>query len=371
MRKKTPTIAAVAWKDNSLELLDQTKLPGETIFIRLTTIEAVYEAIRSLRVRGAPAIGITAAYGLYLGMCDEDPPSAAAFFALLAQKIEYLAAARPTAVNLFWAMQSLRDRLAAAEETDIIRLKEGLLARALELHEDDRQRCERMAAHGQAVVGPKTRILTHCNTGALATGGIGTALGVIIRAHQLGKQIHVYANETRPVLQGARLTAWELTQARVPFQLTCDSMGAALMQQKKVDLVILGADRIAADGSVANKIGTYNLAVLAHYHQIPFYVVAPLSTFDRTIANGRSIPIEVRSEEEIRRVMNQCLITVPDAPCWNPAFDVTPPDLVTGIITEKGIITPPYPQNIESAFAEHTDETDLLINSGNSNFLTN
>ncbi len=363
MRKNTPTIATVAWKDHALELLDQTKLPGETVFIRLSTIEEVYEAIQSLRVRGAPAIGVTAAYGLYLGMRAENPPSAAAFFALLAEKIEYLAAARPTAVNLFWAMQNLRDRLAAREETDITRLKEGLLALARALHEDDRQRCEGMATHGQAVIAPGARILTHCNTGALATGGIGTALGVIIRAHQLGKHVHVFANETRPVLQGARLTVWELTQTGVPFQLTCDSMGAALMQQKKVDLVILGADRIAADGSVANKIGTYNLAVLAHYHQIPFYVVAPLSTFDRSIASGRDIPIEVRSEEEIRRVMNQCLITVPDAPCWNPAFDVTPPELITGIVTEKGIITPPYPENIESAFATGSQEAGLLINS--------
>jgi len=315
----------------------------------LHQVEEVFEAIQKLRVRGAPLIGITAAYGLYLGLRESPVQSREEFFHALGQKINYLASARPTAVNLSWALQELRRKLLALDETDPEALKRHLLAFAAELHEDDRQRCQRMAEHGQEVVPQTARIITHCNTGALATGGIGTAFGVIYHAHASGKKVEVFADETRPVLQGARLTMWELAAARIPGQLICDGMAAALMRQKHVDLVIVGADRIAADGSAANKIGTYQLAIAAKYHGVPFYVAAPLSTFDPAIAQGADIPIEIRNEDEIRRVFNQCLITLPDAQCWNPAFDVTPPELIAGLITERGIIRPPYLDNIKAA----------------------
>jgi methylthioribose-1-phosphate isomerase len=320
------------------------------VYLQLNTIEDVFDAIRKLKVRGAPAIGVTAAYGLFLGMRTIAASSPKEFFEVLNQKIEYLSSARPTAVNLFWALQNIKDELERTNSSNIEEMKNRLLQLAVDLHEDDRRRCDAIAQHGQQVVPSGARILTHCNTGALATGGIGTAFGVIYRAHQLGKNIEVYANETRPVLQGARLTVWELTRANIPTHLICDNMAASLMQQKKADMVILGADRITADGSAANKIGTYNLAVLARYHQIPFYVAAPLSTFDLEIRDGKDIPIEIRNSDEVRNVLGKCLITVADVPCWNPAFDVTPPELITGIITEEGIIYPPYSESIQSIF---------------------
>ncbi len=343
-------VHALSWVNGQLTLIDQTKLPDNTIFLQISTIDEIFEAIQALKVRGAPAIGIAAAYGLYFGMCESTPRSRDDFFAILQKKIEYLASARPTAVNLFWAMEDIKTRLQARRESNIDRLKSDLLNLARELHEDDRRRCEAIADSGQEVIPQNARILTHCNTGALATGGIGTAFGVIFRAHQNGKNIHGYANETRPLLQGARLTVWELHAAGIPVELICDSMDAALMQQKKVDLIILGADRIAADGSVANKIGTYSLAVLAKFHNIPFYAAAPLSTFDLSISRGKDIPIEIRDSNEIRNVFNKCPITVPDVPCWNPAFDVTPPELITGLITEKGIVYPPFDENIRKTF---------------------
>jgi methylthioribose-1-phosphate isomerase len=343
-------LEAVTWSNDHLKLIDQTQLPEKTVYLRLNTVEDAFDAIRKLKVRGAPAIGITAAYGLFLGMRDIASSSRKEFFEELAQKIEYLSSARPTAVNLFWALQNIKTELERIDDKNIQEIKNHLLRLAINLHEDDRQRCDAIAKHGQKVVPSNARILTHCNTGALATGGIGTAFGVIYRAHELGKIIEVYANETRPVLQGARLTVWELTRANIPVNLICDNMAASLMQQNKVDMVILGADRIAADGSVANKIGTYNLAVLAHFHQIPFFVAAPLSTFDLEISGGKDIPIEIRNSNEIRDVLGKCLITVPNVPCWNPAFDVTPPELITGIITERGVIYPPYSENIKSIF---------------------
>jgi len=312
-------------------------------------MEEAFEAIQKLRVRGAPLLGITAAYGLYLGMRGLTFGSPKEFFQTLDEKIAYLASARPTAVNLSWALQAVRAKLQGQPNAESETLKRQLLDLAIALQEDDRRRCEGIAEQGQLVVPHGARILTHCNTGALATGGIGTALGVIYRAHLLGKNVKVFADETRPILQGARLTMWELARAGIPAQLICDSMAAALMQQGQVELVLVGADRIAADGSTANKIGTYGLAIAAHYHRLPFYVAAPISTFDLTVRKGKEIPIELRGEEEVRRVFNQTLITLPEARCWNPAFDVTPPELISGIITERGIIRPPYEQNIKAA----------------------
>ncbi len=342
-------LSAVSWQENQLTLIDQTLLPEETTYIQLDTVEAVFEAIRKLRVRGAPAIGITAAYGLYIAMRNFSGDNRE-FFQQLDKHIAYLSEARPTAVNLFWALEALKTSLLNSQETSVENLKSLLLKLAIDLHSDDRQRCDDMADHGQAVIPENAKILTHCNTGALATGGIGTALGVIYRAHQNGKNVLVYADETRPVLQGARLTVYELASANIPVKLICDSMAAALMQKEGVDLIIVGADRIAADGSAANKIGTYNLAVLANFHNIPFYVAAPLSTFDMAISEGKNIPIEERPNDEIRKVFDKTRISVPDVDCWNPAFDVTPPELIAGIITEKGIITAPYRENIKKTF---------------------
>ncbi len=343
-------VQAIEWKSDHVKIIDQTELPIRTVYSEITTIEQIFEAIQKLRVRGAPLIGISAAYGLYLGMRDVQAASPDDFFVELDKKIDYLSKSRPTAVNLFWALQRIKDQLQAVTDQSTNDLKERLLRLAIELHEDDFQRCKQMGEHGLEVIPDGARILTHCNTGALATGGIGTALGVIYTAHQAGKNITVYADETRPLLQGARLTMWELMQAGIPSKLLCDNMAASLMQQKMVDLVILGSDRIAANGAVANKIGTYGVAILAKHHNVPFYVAAPLSTVDLDAASGDDIPIENRASHEVSKVFQQCQIAPDDADCWNPAFDVTPPDLVTGIITEKGILYPPYTENIRNAF---------------------
>lgn len=341
-------IEAFTWKQDHLELLDQTQLPDRATRLKIETIEQMFEAIQILRVRGAPAIGITAAYGLYLGMRNAPVVSRQEFFTQLDRKIAYLASARPTAVNLFWAMAEVRRRLESLPGAAPGELQSGLLELAIELHADDRERCSAMARHGAALIPDNARILTHCNTGVLATGGMGTALGVIHQAHLDGKKVHVFADETRPLLQGARLTMWELANASIPGQLICDGASAALMRQGKVDLVIVGADRIAADGSAANKIGTYHAAIAARYHNVPFYVAAPLSTFDMTLASGHEIPIEERNPEEIRNVFGKAMITLPDAACWNPAFDVTPPELITAIITEQGILTAPFTETIRT-----------------------
>jgi len=339
-------VEAITWTEDTLNIIDQRKLPSEYVRIDVQTVEDVFDAIKKLKVRGAPAIGITAAYGLYVAMLNDNASTRDEFFLTLQKHIDYLSDARPTAVNLVWALHRMRDQLKATDETAPVSLKKTLLELAIDLHNDDAERCRAIGEHGREVIKKHASILTHCNAGALATGGIGTALGVIYQAHEDDKGIEVFANETRPVLQGARLTAWELTQAKIPVHLVCDSMSASLMQHGKVDVIVVGADRIAADGSVANKIGTYSVAVLANFHKIPFYVAAPFSTFDMSITEGKNIPIENRGFEEIRTIAGQP-IAPEDVDCWNPAFDITPPELITGIITEKGIVYPPYRKNIE------------------------
>jgi methylthioribose-1-phosphate isomerase len=337
-------IRAIEWKNDHISIIDQTKLPFETIYIDLITIEDVFDAIQKLKIRGAPAIGIAAAYGLYLAFKNIKNISISELFNLLDEKIDYLSSARPTAVNLKWALQNIKEKIEKEPDVDVDSIKKSLLR--IEIHEDDRSRCDSISNYGQGILGQNCRVLTHCNTGALATGGTGTALGVITKAYESGKILEVFATESRPILQGARLTVWELKNYNIPVTLVCDSMAAWLMNQKKADVVIVGADRIASDGSTANKIGTYNLAILAKYHQIPFYIAAPLSTFDVAINNGKEIPIEYRHADEIRKILNKFDITLPDVKCWNPAFDITPPDLIDGIITEEGIIRPPYKLNI-------------------------
>lgn len=339
-------INTIEWKKDHIRIIDQRKLPFETIYIDLHTIEDVYQAIQQLKIRGAPAIGIIAAYGLYLAFKNSNEIKHQEFIKLLNEKIDFLNSSRPTAINLKWALQKIKEDLENSSDFEINSIKNRLLNIAIEIHKDDTKRCEDISNYGQEILNYDAKVLTHCNTGALATGGIGTALGVIHKAYQSSKNIEVFATESRPVLQGARLTVWELRNLKIPVTLICDSASGFLMRQEKVDVILVGADRIALNGATANKIGTYNLAVLAKYHQIPFYVVAPLSTFDVEITSEKEIPIEYRDSDEIRKIFNKFSITLQDIDCWNPAFDITPPDLITGIITEKGIISPPYEENI-------------------------
>ena len=347
-------VQSIEWEENHLRIIDQTELPVKTHFINLYTIEEVFEAIKKLRVRGAPAIGVTAAYGLYLGVLNQSFSSESDFFSFLDIKINYLTSSRPTAVNLQWSLQRIKKELSKSSDHDFNAMKKQLLEIAIEIHEEDKVRCKRIADNGQDIIKENYNVLTHCNTGALATGGIGTALGIIFQSFELGKNIKVFATETRPLLQGARLTVWELNESKIPATLICDSTVAWLMNQKKIDLVIVGADRIAADGSTANKIGTFNLAILANYYKIPFYIAAPLSTVDVSVTRGDQIPIEFRDSEEVRNVFNKYPITIAEIDCWNPAFDITPPELISGIVTDQEIILPPFESNIKKAILKQT-----------------
>lgn len=338
-------IKSIEWTGDSLIIIDQTKLPQQVVNVELNTLEAVFDAIKKLKVRGAPAIGIAAAFGLYLGLRDKDFTNKNDFVAEARSAAEYLCRARPTAVNVKWSLQHLLG-IISASTLPPEQLGQAVLAHAIFLLKDDQQRCEKIGQYGSQLIRDGMTILTHCNTGALATAGIGTALGVLHIAWKMGKKFEVIVDETRPLLQGARLTMWELQQLGIPATLITDSMAAYAMQLHKIDLVLVGADRIAANGDVANKIGTYNLAVISQFHRIPFYVAAPLSSFDIHLSDGRQIPIEERGKEEITHIMQKVAITVPEAGCWNPAFDVTPARLINGIITECGIIYPPFKKSI-------------------------
>ena len=325
---------AIRWNHDALSLLDQTRLPLEERWLPCTDYRQVVRAIRTMVVRGAPAIGVAAAYATVLAAREgAGTPDFAAF---MARAREELASSRPTAVNLFWAL----DRMEAcwrAWGPDLPRLEREAQA----IHREDLEMNRAMGRFGAELVPQGARILTHCNAGALATGGYGTALGVIRAAHAQGKVSMVYADETRPLLQGARLTAYELAADRIPVTLICDDMAGALMAKGKVDLVVVGCDRMAANGDFANKIGTYSLAVLARYHHIPFYTALPSSTIDLSIPDGSRIPVEQRSAQEVSAFAG--LPTAPaDVPAWNPAFDVTPHSLLTGIITERGVLRPPF-----------------------------
>ena len=329
---------AIRWEDSALYLLDQTRLPAVEDWLRYTDYRQVAKAIQTMVVRGAPAIGITAAYAMVLAAqenaCKGDFPAA------MSRAKAVLAASRPTAVNLFWALDRM-EKLWLSAGPDLPRLEEE--ARAI--HREDVLMNEAMGKAGAELVPQGARILTHCNAGALATGGYGTALGVIRAAHAQGKVSMVYADETRPLLQGARLTAYELVRDRIPVTLICDDMAGYLMAQGKIDLVVVGCDRMAANGDFANKIGTYSLAVLAKYHGIPFYTALPSSTIDRSIPNGGHIPVEQRGGEEVTGFAG-----VPTGPVgvqtWNPAFDVTPHELLTAVITERGVIRPPFDREL-------------------------
>ncbi len=335
----------IEWTGKYLKIIDQTQIPQQLVYKELKSSEDVFEAIRKLRVRGAPAIGVAAAFGLYLGMLDIKWTDKSSFIKQAQTVANYLTSARPTAVNLSWALQHIINQIKITDADSNDLLKE-ILNIAQQIQRDDEERCRKIGIHGADLLENDMKVLTHCNTGALATAGIGTALGVIFTAHQQGKKLSVFVDETRPLLQGARLNMWELQQAGIPATLISDNMAAYAMQKEKVDLVIVGADRITANGDVANKIGTYNLAVNCHYHKIPFYVAAPLSTFDFSLSSGSEISIEERNCDEITKIWDQLSITIKDAQCWNPAFDITPSHLVTGIITEDGIFSQPYMQTL-------------------------
>ena len=342
----------LAWRgdrDGVLTLLDQTLLPNEVKLRDYRDAEGVWEAIKMLRVRGAPAIGVAAAYGLVLGVRAARDLPRDAFLTKLDEVAEYLNSSRPTAVNLAWALQRMQ-RFARAHHADTgAALFDALLDEAHAIMREDVETCRRIGEHGATLVPDGGGVLTHCNAGALATAAYGTATSVLYMAKAAGKQFKVYADETRPLLQGARLTAFELAAAGLDVTVLCDSAAASLMRSGAVQMVVVGADRIAANGDVANKIGTYSVALAAKHHGIPFYVAAPRSTFDLSLADGGGIPIEQRSADEVRRGFGPT--TVPDgAACFNPAFDVTPAELVTGIVTEVGVIQPVSRAAIARAF---------------------
>ena len=334
---------AVAWigeaSDGHLQLIDQTLLPVEYRELKCTTVEVVWEAIKTLRVRGAPAIGVAAAYGVVVGCQSARGSTPDQFHARLAHVMEYLAGSRPTAVNLFWALDRMRRTADSYSSLSSAELLERLLVEARAIEREDRDMCSAIARHGLPLLSGCSGVLTHCNTGGLATAGEGTALAVIFAAAAQNPSMKVYADETRPLLQGARLTAWELMQRGISATLICDSMAGWVMKEGRVQAVIVGADRIAANGDSANKIGTYSLSILAIAHNIPFYVAAPSSTFDLTIESGAEIPIEERASTEITHAFGKQ--TAPDG-CgtYNPAFDVAPATHITALITEKGVIQP-------------------------------
>ncbi len=339
-----PTIETLAWEDDvdgNLVLIDQTRLPVELVLFVCDDVDMVWEAIKSLRVRGAPAIGIAAAYGVCLGLQAVGNGDEAAFFARLEKVSDFLAASRPTAVNLSWSLERMKKKARQLRQqgSGIEAIRAGLLAEARAIHDEDRVMCHAIGRHGADLLADGAGVLTHCNAGGLATSEYGTALAVLFTAHDQGKQLNVFVDETRPLLQGARLTTWELAQRGIATTLICDSMAAHVMLEGHVQAVITGADRIAANGDTANKIGTYALAVLARAHDIPFYIAAPSSTFDLSLASGEEIPIELRGAEEITHGFGRQ--TAPAGiNVYNPAFDVTPAAIITAIITERGVIQP-------------------------------
>jgi methylthioribose-1-phosphate isomerase len=336
-------IKTVEWTDAGVRFIDQTKLPTEETYVTCKNCEEVADAIRTMIVRGAPAIGVSAAMGVALGVRDSKARDNLELRREFTRICDVLAGTRPTAVNLFWAIRRMREKFDQVSDQPIAAIKETLVAEAQRVLAEDIATNELMGKHGAVLMPASGGVLTHCNAGALATAGYGTALGVIRAAVESGKKLHVFADETRPFLQGSRLTAWELMKDNIPTTLISDNMAGAMMRQGKIDAVVVGADRIAANGDVANKIGTYTVAVLAKEHGIPFYVAAPFSTVDLETPTGDEIPIEQRSSQEVTHLAGRQI--APDGVrVENPAFDVTPHQYVTAIITERGIVRAPYQQ---------------------------
>lgn len=342
MDKVIPTIQ---WVNNRIKILDQTKLPTRLKYIYCKDTQSVFKAIKNMQIRGAPALGIAAGFGLFLGIKDSEARDFGEFRRDLDRVIRYLSKCRPTAVNTFWALERMRRKALENSYKKISEIKEILLKEAKNLREEDRIICRRMAKFGSSLIKSGDNLLTICNAGSLATADYGTALGVIYRAKE-EKKIKVYVCETRPLLQGARLSCWELKKRGIDVTLICDSMAASIMKEGKINKVFTGADRITRRGDVANKVGTYNLAVLAKFHKIPFYVVAPLSSFDLKILKGENIPIEERGKKEITDLFFKSPIAPKGIKVINRAFDITDNSLISAIITEKGIIRPPYKKNI-------------------------
>ena len=339
----------VIWNQDHAELIDQTTLPTREDWLTCLTPDEMADAIFTMKVRGAPAIGISAAYGVAMAALRCQDKSLKGLQSELERASEVLLRTRPTAVNLAWALQEMRKIWENATEAQDLPAR--LVERACAIAREDEEMCKAMGRHGAALVTQGARVLTHCNAGALATGDYGTALGVIRAAHEQGKLDMVWVDETRPFLQGARLTAWELMQDKIPCRLICDNMAGFLMKQGRIDMAVVGADRITANGHVANKIGTYSVATLCKAHNIPFYVAAPYSTIDPSLHDGADIVIEERHPDELTTLAGK-RIAPEGVPVYNPAFDVTPPQLISAIITERGVFRPPYDKTLTQAFAQ-------------------
>ena len=338
-------VPTISYDRGEVRIIDQTQLPMHKTFITIHTKEEMWDAIKQLKIRGAPAIGIGAAFGIYLGIKDFEGDDRDAFPKTLQGVCDFIGSSRPTAVNLFWAIDRIQNLVDSNRDLSVDKLKELILHEAVEMIEEDNRICRSIGVNGVALISDGYGLLTHCNAGGLATAMYGTALSPMFRAQEMGLGIHVYVDETRPLLQGARITAWELVEAGIPTTLITDNMAAFTMSQGKVDLVIVGADRIAANGDAANKIGTLGVAILANEFGIPFYIAAPLSTIDMKTASGADIPIEERAPDEVTRGFGRQ--TAPsNVQVYNPAFDVTPARYIRGIITEKGIVSSPYKKNI-------------------------
>lgn len=349
MNETGKAVQSIEWREDHVRIIDQTFLPGRTVYCDIRDVGQMWDAIKKLKVRGAPAIGIAAAYAFYIGIKDLRDISYSGFSIEVDRISQYLASSRPTAVNLQWALDRIQSTIHGLREKPIEEIKDAVLQLAKTIHEEDKRICKNIGLNGQVLIPDTANILTHCNTGGLATGQYGTALSMIYHAHKSGKKIHVWVDETRPLLQGSRLTAWELISAGIPMQLVIDSAAGHLMKSGKVDLVVVGTDRVAANGDTANKIGTYSLSVLAKEHKIPFYVAAPLSSIDTALKTGDEIPIEERAGEEITNI-GSSRIAPKKVDTYNPAFDVTPAENITAFITEKGVVKPPFSTGITKLF---------------------
>ncbi len=346
---------SIEWKQGELFLLDQTLLPHEVVMERQDTVEQVWQSIKMLKVRGAPAIGVSAAYGLCVAIKDHKDLPSGAFIELVKEKAGFLESARPTAVNLSWALKRMIDVISGGADLTADAFYDLLLKEAQKIHEEDKGLSRGIAEFGVPLIKDGMGIMTHCNAGALATSILGTATAPMYKAHRNGVNFKVFANETRPLLQGARLTSWELAQAGIDVTLITDNMAAHMMATGNIDMVLLGTDRVVANGDVANKIGTLGVAILARHYDIPFYVACPSSTIDMDTKHGNDIPIEERGSEEVAQVFGKQIADV-RTKTRNPAFDVTPAELVTGIITERGMVNAPYDQGLRALFKGNNNE---------------
>lgn len=348
-----PTIEWIGEIDGRIKLIDQTLLPNELKYVYCDDKESIFHAIKTLMVRGAPAIGIAAAMGTVVGIKNSKSEDFESFFREMKEVTSCLGSSRPTAVNLFWGLKRMEDTAQKNSHKPVSEIKRILLNEAKTILEEDKAICRKIGENGESLLEDGSCVITHCNAGGLATGDYGTALAIMFAAAENGKKISVYADETRPLLQGSRLTAWELKNAGIDVTLICDNMAAHTMKRKKIDCVIVGADRIAANGDAANKIGTYSLSIIAKEHNVPFYVAAPASTFDLSIASGDEIQIEERNPDEVTKIAGN-KIAPDEIKVFNPAFDVTPASNITAIITERGVINSPNKEKIENVIGNNT-----------------